>query len=132
MLGRAVRATAGAEHRRYVSPLRELHKLLRKGADVQLAAVMQVGAKGAIEVEAKNRFAVRAHARDGASAVPELAASIDEIKGVMARQCSRVVDFFRHLDVNADGKVARKEFAAALPLLGFGSDGREAIEVTLP
>ena len=108
--------------------LKELHKLLRKGADVQLSAVMQAGAKGAIETEARNRHAVRTHARDGAAASPALEASVEAMKKAMVRQCARVVDFFRHLDVNGDGTVARKEFGAALPLLGFGSDGRSAIE----
>jgi hypothetical protein len=51
---------------------------------VQLAAALQVGAKGVIEVEARNRHRLRAHARDGAPettrGAPETtrAASVDE------------------------------------------------------
>jgi len=62
----------------------ELDRLLRRGADVQLAAALQVGAKGVIEVEARNRHRLRAHARDGAPettrGAPETtrAASVDE------------------------------------------------------
>jgi hypothetical protein len=44
---------------------------------VQLAAALQVGAKGVIEVEARNRHRLRAHARDGAPETTR-AASVDE------------------------------------------------------
>jgi len=105
----------------------ELNRLLRAGADVQLAAVMQAGAKGVIEVEARNRYHVRAHARDGGSS-PLKDASVEEMRAAMVRQASRVTDFYRHLDVNGDGKVTRAEFRAALPLLGFGAGGIPAID----
>ena len=62
----------------------EMDRFLRRGADVQLAAALQVGAKGVVEVEARNRYRLRAHARDGAPettrGAPETtrAASVDE------------------------------------------------------
>ncbi len=106
---------------------RELHGLLRCGADVQLEAALQAGAKGVIEVEARNRYHVRAHARDGASK-PLRDASVDEMRAAMVRQASRVTDFYKHLDINGDGRVSKSEFRAALPLLGFGAGGITAVD----
>ena len=109
----------------------ELAKQLRPGMaalqGVELDEALKDGAMGEIELEAKNRLAVRTHARDGSEG-PALEASVEAMKKAMVSQCTRVVDFFRTLDVNGDGTVARSEFAAALPVLGFGSDGRDAIE----
>lgn len=35
----------------------------------------------------------------------------------LIKQAARVIDFYRHLDVNDDGKVTKAEFSSALPLL---------------
>jgi len=107
---------------------RELHKLLRKGHDMQLASWMQVGAKGEIEVEARNKYRVRASAREGTLQASLKDASIEDMRSAMTRQASRVTDFYKHLDVNGDGSVTRAEFRAALPLLGFGAGGIPAID----
>ena len=105
----------------------EMDRLLRRGADVQLAAALQVGAKGVIEVEARNRYSVRQHARDGASQ-PQKDSSVEAMRAAMIHQAARVTDFFKHLDINSDGKVSKPEFRAALPLLGFGAGGIPAMD----
>jgi Ca2+-binding EF-hand superfamily protein len=105
----------------------EMDRLLRRGADVQLAAALQVGAKGVIEVEARNRYSVREHARDGALQ-PQKDSSVEAMRAAMIRQAARVTDFFKHLDINSDGKVSKPEFRAALPLLGFGAGGIPAMD----
>ena len=105
----------------------ELARLLRAGASVKLDAIMYAGAAGKIETEARNRHGVRAHARDGFSG-PSAGASVEEMRAALIKQAARVIDFYRHLDVNGDGKVTKAEFSSALPLLGFGQNGREAID----
>lgn len=106
----------------------ELHKLLRKGAEIELAKALQAGAKGRIEVEARGRYAVRKSAHEGALMAPQKEATVETIKAAMIKAASRVVDFFRHLDSDGDGNVTRAEFRSALPLLGFGAGGRGAID----
>uniref|UniRef100_A0A7S2HGJ3 EF-hand domain-containing protein n=1 Tax=Haptolina brevifila TaxID=156173 RepID=A0A7S2HGJ3_9EUKA len=105
----------------------ELNRLLRKGADMQLAPELQAGARGPIEVSAKGRFTVRRHVHDGPRS-PQKEATVEQIKQAMVKQASRVVDFYHMCDVDGDGKVSRAEFRSALPLLGFGAGGQRAID----
>ena len=70
---------------------------------------------------------MREHARDGALQ-PQKDSSVEAMRAAMIRQAARVTDFFKHLDINSDGKVSKPEFRAALPLLGFGAGGIPAID----
>ena len=56
------------------------------------------------------------------------AASVAELRASLAQNRTRVIDMFRACDVNADGTVTKKEFRAALPLMGFGAGGRSSID----
>jgi len=109
---------------------RELAKVLRRGAgdDIVLAAELQVGAMGELELEAKNKIALREHARDGARAREGLEATIPAIKEAMSRDLVRVVDLMRALDVDEDGTVTKEEFRKVLPLLGFDGGGVDALD----
>jgi Ca2+-binding EF-hand superfamily protein len=54
--------------------------------------------------------------------------SAEELKAALRRGAGRVMDCFRAMDRNGDQTVTRREFAAALPLLGFASSNRPVIE----
>jgi Ca2+-binding EF-hand superfamily protein len=97
--------------------------------DVELAAELQAGAMGEIETEAKNRVGLRPTAHDGSLHAPlaEIL-SAEELKAALRRGAGRVMDCFRAMDRNGDQTVTRREFAAALPLLGFASSNRPVIE----
>ena len=109
--------------------LDEMQRLLRKGADIKLAANLQDGAMGEIEVEAKNKYAVRTHAREGDLAAPlRHLASTEELRDALVQGCGRVIDLFRAFDANGDGRVSKAEFRAALPLLGFAASNTSTID----
>lgn len=108
--------------------LSELNKLLRKGADVQLASSLQVGAKGAISVYATNKYGVRTDAHEGDLSGPQREASIGAMRTMLRENSTRAIDMFRALDKNGDGTVTRVEFRAALPLLGFETSKAAVID----
>jgi Ca2+-binding EF-hand superfamily protein len=53
--------------------------------------------------------------------------TVDALRQALVSGLTRVVEVFRMLDRNLDGIVTKKEFRAALPLLGF--DGRNTTVV---
>ena len=69
---------------------RELGRVLRRGAgdDIEIAADLQAGAMGEIEVEAKNRLALREYAKDGVSARAGMEATLPAIRQVIGGQWS--------------------------------------------
>ena len=105
--------------------LSELQKILRRGADIKLSAKLQDGAMGVIETESKNLHGLRENAREGSLSKPlKDLVSVAELRDALVKESKRIIDLFRAFDANADGKVSRGEFRAALPLLGFaGSNG---------
>ena len=92
--------------------IRELGKILRRGAgdDIEIAAELQVGAMGEIELEAKNRISIREYAKDGVSARAGQAVTIESIKQALTEDMYRVMDLMRALDADEDGTVTKKEF----------------------
>ena len=70
---------------------RELNAALRQGASITLDKSLQDGAKGEIEVEAKNKFSVRKEARDPERAGPLREASMSEIRKALATGATRVM-----------------------------------------
>ena len=105
---------------------KELNSLLRQGASVQLAKELQDGAAGEIKLDASNKIALRKdkHQRTG----PLRAATVDELRKALASRAQRAMDLFRSMDKDSDGSVTKKEFRAALPLLGFDASSTEAID----
>ena len=55
-------------------------------------------------------------------------ASVAEVRRLLAKNFSRLIDLFRACDEDRDGKVTMREFRAALPLLGLGAGGRPSID----
>ena len=109
----------------------ELHKLLRQGASIELATELRDGAMGEIERTAKNNIATRSHARDGSFVGLQPVSSKAELRQALLAGCGRVTDLFKALDHDSDRRVTRREFRAALPLLGFDSscaDSRAACD----
>ena len=43
---------------------------------------------------------------------------LEELRGALLKQMHRVIDTFRRMDVNGDGRISMEEFRAVLPLLG--------------
>ena len=106
----------------------ELQKQLRKGADVELDAALRDGAKGEIEVEARNKIALRTSALEGELSGARREVSLDEMRRAIWQNAARVIDMFRTLDRNGDFTVTKSEFRAALPLLGFDASATAAID----
>ena len=100
---------------------KEMQKLLHR--EMKLPAWMQVGAKGEIVVEAKNKYSLRKEATVGDLHVTR-EATFDEVRTWLLENSGRAIDLFRQLDINGDGQIIKAEFTAALPLLGF--DGSKA------
>ena len=108
--------------------LAELNKLLRKGADIELASSLQVGAKGAIAVTAANKHALRTEAHEGELRGPAREATVAAMRMMLHENAQRAIDMFRALDKNGDGTVSKSEFRAALPLLGFDAAKMDLID----
>jgi len=108
--------------------LHELNRLLRKGADVKLSASLQAGAKGEIEVEARNRLGLRKTMHEGELMGPLRAATLESLKRSLLDNSQRAIDYFRRMDRDRDGAVTRAEFREVLPLLGFDASHGEMID----
>ena len=109
----------------------ELNKKLRQGQAVSLAPELKARAD-ASDLLQRNKIALRSTARGNMDSEDEQkrlrAASVAELRASLAQNRTRVIDMFRACDVNADGTVTKKEFRAALPLMGFGAGGRSSID----
>ena len=53
---------------------------------------------------------------------------VGELRAVLVRGRRRIGECFRVLDRNQDGKITKKEFAAALPLLGIDASSKWALD----
>ena len=93
---------------------KELNKLLRQGADVQLDAALK---PGAVEIMKKQTSPKRT--RNQAPSGPMKAVTIEGLRAALTANSTRVIDAFRKLDKDGDGTITRAEFGGALPLLGF-------------
>jgi len=112
---------------------KELNKLLRAGATIELDEALQAGAAGEITLEAKNAFALRGgKMRGGVSSVlggvslndemgvdadgdgiPDAAQSsvalAATLKEALDKNLARSIDLFRDWDDDGSGNVSRKE-----------------------
>jgi Ca2+-binding EF-hand superfamily protein len=104
----------------------ELHALLRRGSDITLEKSLQDGVKGEIETEARLKIATRKDVNERRG--PMRAATVDELRKAISERYTRVMDLFKMFDKNGDGRVAKSEFRAALPLLGFDSSYAPVID----
>ena len=93
---------------------KELNKLLRQGADVQLDAALK---PGAVEIMKKQTSPKRT--RNQAPSGPMKAVTIEGLRAALTANSTRVIDAFRKLDKDGDGTITKAEFGGALPLLGF-------------
>ena len=108
--------------------LSELNKQLRRGAGVQLDASLQPGAVGEIETESSNKYALRKGEQQKTTSYLLRGFDIDEDSDVpvhlqlrdgLSKHAVRVIDLFREWDEDGSGAVSKREFAKAMPLLGF-------------
>ena len=113
----------------------ELNKQLRQGRAVDLAPQLRDGAAGQITPGAHNKISLRANRTEDEKADEEeirrqqlRPASVAEVRRLLAKNFSRLIDLFRACDEDRDGKVTMREFRAALPLLGLGAGGRPSID----
>lgn len=106
-----------------VIDFRELSSSLRVRDDIELDERLQEGGV-AFSMDRKNKYALRKDAKQGALAAPlRKLRSIDELRSALLDGATRVVDLFKAFDRNSDQKVSRREFRAALPVLGFETTG---------
>jgi Ca2+-binding EF-hand superfamily protein len=96
----------------------ELHRRLRQGASVSLKPSLHARPQDALDLDEDESLAAR-RLRP---------ATVAEVRDVLARERSRVIEMFRVCDSDGDGKVTRREFRATLPALGFGAGGRQSID----
>jgi hypothetical protein len=83
--------------------------------------------KSRAAIEAKLKIAARTGLDDRGTSAPLEVVTVDALRQALVSGLTRVVEVFRMLDRNLDGIVTKKEFRAALPLLGF--DGRNTTVV---
>lgn len=117
--------------------LEELRKLLRRGADIELDAVLRAGALGAIEVASANKIALRrggpgkvgSNVVNGVSlaAAGSAEAVLQALTGALSDSLARFIDLFREWDVNGDGMVDRTEWVRAMRMLGVSRDAGSAL-----
>ena len=106
--------------------LSELSKQLRRGADVQLAAHLQVGGAGEIVLKSANATALRTAKKVKGRASMIQGVDIDEskpvceqLRAVLVAKAVRVIDLFREWDDDESGAVSRKEFCTGLKDMGL-------------
>ena len=97
----------------------ELHAALRQGATVELNEALQAGARGDIVTHAKNPIGLQRGLHERGRTFALRAPTVAGVREALARGHARVIDFFRAVDKNGDGRVSKAEFRAALPLLGM-------------
>ena len=106
----------------------ELYQLLKP--EEALAAPLR---KGAVQFQVRDKGAstkLRKSAKDPRfQATPLRAASLEDIRGALSNDRTRVIDAFRCLDKNGDGTVTMREFRACLPLLGFENTPQKADQI---
>ena len=106
----------------------ELYQLLKP--EEALAAPLR---KGAVQFQVRDKGAstkLRKSAKDPRfQATPLRAASLEEIRGALSNDRTRVIDAFRCLDKNGDGTVTMRGFRACLPLLGFENTPQKADQI---
>ena len=90
--------------------LKEMQKMLRKGADVTLAKELQDGAKGEIEVEARNRYSLRTEATEGDLKRELRLASVEELRDSLVSDAA-IIDLFRPLTSTATARSTRPSSA---------------------
>ena len=109
--------------------LSELSKHLRAGAGVELAAELQAGAMGEIEVERTQKFALRKGLSEMQSKVFGKEIHIDLFSGVPVLEqlrdalseggvLGRVIDIFKEWDDDGSGQISKREFGKAMSILG--------------
>ena len=111
--------------------LKELNRKLRIGATIELDSRLQDGGAGEIVLESKNKVALREGLQDGVSSLVGVALDassdvpiIEQLAVALSSNLGRVVDVFREWDDDANGRISRREFRQALPLLGLRAVSR--------
>ena len=116
----------------------ELQKQLRAGADIELDAVLQVGAAGEIDLKSENQAGLRKKKvnKDDSTLLQGLDIDEDSDKSVaeqlrdaLKKNAVRVVDLFREWDDDGSGVVTRPEFDKAMPMLGFDGPMQVVVDV---
>ena len=94
---------------------------------VQLDASHKAGAKGAIGTQSKTKHALRKGKLQRQGSLLLQGMDIDEdsdktvgeqLREALSKAAVRVIDLFREWDLNGDGKIDRKEWSQAIPLIG--------------
>jgi Ca2+-binding EF-hand superfamily protein len=107
----------------------KLRAALIKNAGIELDDALKAGAMGDIELQAKNKFALRKGPTEGISGVlgsqtklltgPDAPPVVEQIRDALSANLTRVIDLFREWDDDGNGNVSKREFRLALPMLGL-------------
>ena len=102
---------------------------LRRGAEIKLAAPLKDGAAGVIETGVIQKHGLRKGEQEKTTSNLLRGFNCDEsgnarsvaqhLRDALSANAVRVMDVFRECHVSVNGRVSRKEFHAALLLLGF-------------
>lgn len=97
-------------------------------AGVELDESLKPGAAGEIELQSKNRFALRIGLSSSASSAlgssklltgDGAPPAIDQLRDALQKNLARVIDLFREWDDDGNGTISKREFRLALPMIGL-------------
>ena len=114
------------------------HHLRRK---VELEGILQAGAAGEIELEAKNKFSLgksrgsgptRSKTLIGTQLVIDTTKSLaQQLSGALKKNRARVMDLFREWDMSTDGSIEKWEWRLAMRSLGLVADDDAALNAAV-
>jgi Ca2+-binding EF-hand superfamily protein len=118
---------------------KELNKHLRQGAGSKIDPLLFAGAAGEIGTKSENRHKNKfsgaggggppktklvGSARPKAPSTPKLTTQdliVEDLYKTLSRNAPRLEQLFKRWDTDGDGLVSRKEWAAALPMIGINT-----------
>ena len=113
----------------------ELNKAFRPGGSIELDASLKAGAAGVIELKAKNKFSgaggdgppktkLVGSVNPKAPSTQKLTTQdliVEDLYKTLSRNAPRLEQLFKRWDTDGDGVISRKEWAAALPMIGINT-----------
>ena len=121
-----------------VLELKELERLLRRGANVTIDTSLQAGGAGAIETKRDSKIALRKGGVDKAGSTLLQGFGIDEASELsvaeqlcdaLCKAAVHVVDLFREWDDDNSGTVSREEFRCGMAQMGLEAAAEEVDKV---
>ena len=106
----------------------EFNKALRLGGNIELDEKLRPGGAGPLEIKPTNKSPLPGRKSGGGGRgskdkSPKRSTSMEDLVmedlwKTLAKNANRLIDLFRKWDLNGDGKIDRKEWSQAIPLIG--------------